>query len=48
MLAKAFITKAHVGDFPAFGSPVGHAHHRALHVNDFDLSAYRATSRALF
>ena len=47
MATKAFMTKAQVGNLPAFGSPVGQAHHRALHVNDFDFAAYSATSNAL-
>ena len=47
MVAKAFMKKEHVGDFPALGSPVGHAHQRALQVKLVDLAAYSAISNAL-
>ena len=39
------MTKEQVGDLPALGSPVGHAHHRAFVVCLWDSSAQSAIDK---
>ena len=44
---KRLDTAEQAGDLPAFGSPVGHAHQRALQANFFEEFAYNAIAKSL-